>query len=325
MRTLARLAVAAALVLAPAIAWSDDTKSKDTLCWKVTRDGAEVHLLGSIHLATEDLYPLQKEVEDAYDRSKHLVVEADIGKGAGEVQAMVMEKGMLPEGDSLSKHVSKETLELLEKQAEKYGIPMEALDRVRPWLIALQLQAMAMQKLGLDGSFGIDKHFLDQAAATKKPVLELEGVEAQLSMLAGFSDDLQEKFLKSTVADNKAMRTQLKDMLAAYKAGDAKKLEEITFGGLTKEPDLKPFFEKMFDERNVKMVEKVDGYLKTKEPHFVVVGAGHLLGPKGILKLLEDKGCKVVAVKGSGPSAKRKADAPKESPKGEPKAAPKDE
>ena len=38
------------------------------------------------------------------------------------------------------------------------------------------------------------------------------------------------------------------------------------------------------------MAEKIEGYLKGKEEVFVVVGAAHLIGEKGILKLLGDKG-----------------------------------
>ena len=39
------------------------------------------------------------------------------------------------------------------------------------------------------------------------------------------------------------------------------------------------------------MAGKIDGYLKKpKMPYFVVVGAGHLIGNKGIVRLLERKG-----------------------------------
>ena len=41
------------------------------------------------------------------------------------------------------------------------------------------------------------------------------------------------------------------------------------------------------------MAKKVEGYLKTKDVHFVVAGAAHMVGEKGIVKLLEKAGHKV--------------------------------
>jgi uncharacterized protein len=41
------------------------------------------------------------------------------------------------------------------------------------------------------------------------------------------------------------------------------------------------------------MVAKIEGYLKSKTGYFVVVGAGHLVGEKGIITLLQKKGYKV--------------------------------
>ena len=38
------------------------------------------------------------------------------------------------------------------------------------------------------------------------------------------------------------------------------------------------------------MVEKIEGYLEEDETYFVIIGAGHLVGKKGIIEILEDKG-----------------------------------
>jgi len=35
------------------------------------------------------------------------------------------------------------------------------------------------------------------------------------------------------------------------------------------------------------MVSTIEGYLKTRESYFVVVGAGHLVGDNGIIKMLQ--------------------------------------
>jgi len=48
--------------------------------WKVSDENNTVYLLGSIHIADATLYPLSKEILNAYEKSDVLVVEADISK-----------------------------------------------------------------------------------------------------------------------------------------------------------------------------------------------------------------------------------------------------
>jgi uncharacterized protein YbaP (TraB family) len=38
------------------------------------------------------------------------------------------------------------------------------------------------------------------------------------------------------------------------------------------------------------MVSKIEDFLRAKEPYFVIVGAGHLVGNQGIIEILKEKG-----------------------------------
>ncbi len=44
------------------------------------------------------------------------------------------------------------------------------------------------------------------------------------------------------------------------------------------------------DARKSDACRKIEAYLKTRETHFVVVGAGHLVGEQGIVQTLRRKG-----------------------------------
>jgi hypothetical protein len=52
----------------------------------------------------------------------------------------------------------------------------------------------------------------------------------------------------------------------------------------------------MLDERNVKMAKKIETYLAGPDIVFVAVGGSHLVGPKGIVRLLEGMGYQVTQV-----------------------------
>jgi uncharacterized protein YbaP (TraB family) len=45
--------------------------------------------------------------------------------------------------------------------------------------------------------------------------------------------------------------------------------------------------------RNQNWVPKIDGYLRRGDKYFVVVGAGHIGGPNGLLALLKARRCKI--------------------------------
>jgi uncharacterized protein len=50
---------------------------------------------------------------------------------------------------------------------------------------------------------------------------------------------------------------------------------------------------RLIDARNLNWVPKIDGYLNSGQTYFVVVGAGHMAGPNGLLALLKARGCKI--------------------------------
>jgi uncharacterized protein YbaP (TraB family) len=108
--------VGAVLTLGTARAWAEDK----LFMWKVTSGTGEVYLLGSMHMAPDDLYPLPKEIELAFKNSHSLVVEADVTnpEQAAAIQGFIIEKGMYSEGDSLSKNVSQETQDALKSTCE---------------------------------------------------------------------------------------------------------------------------------------------------------------------------------------------------------------
>ena len=51
-------------------------------------------------------------------------------------------------------------------------------------------------------------------------------------------------------------------------------------------PELAEQLYRLLDQRNARMVEKINDYLNTSQSYFVVIGALHMGGPNGILALL---------------------------------------
>jgi hypothetical protein len=246
-------------------------------------------VLGSIHFAKKDIYPLREKIKNAFDQSDSLVVEANVNDAQKIDIQKLMERAIYPDNDTLEKHVSLETIESLKKETGGLGIPFELLNKQKPWFLAMTLVVLESIKLGLDPNLGIDKYFLSKAEGKKK-ILELESVDEQINLLSGFSDKDQELFLIYTLKDLHIMEQEVNQMIQAWLSGDTKSMESILTRSVSEDKRLSTIFEKLIFERNRKMVSKIEDFLRTKETYFVIVGAGHLVGDQGVIELLKGKG-----------------------------------
>jgi uncharacterized protein YbaP (TraB family) len=140
---------------------------------------------------------------------------------------------------------------------------------MKPWLLSLQIQMASIQKLGFDPSLGIDQHFLTAARTAKKPILELESVAQQLEMFSGFGDDLQAKSLLHALSEQDKVKEEVEALFSAWSKGDSAAMLERSEKQTREHPEIKPFMEKMIDERNVGMTKKIEGYLAEAGPFTV--------------------------------------------------------
>jgi uncharacterized protein len=280
------LALIGSLPLFVKSAFSNDQRS---FLWKIQSGSASVYLLGSIHLLKKDVYPLNETIENTYESSDTLVVEANIN----EIDKLDLKKftsrALYQGDDHIEKHVSPETYRSIKKEGETLGFPDELIRRQRPWFLALSMQAVELMKLGYDPRYGVDYHFLSKARG-KKRILELESLEEQINLLSGFSDREQELFLLYTLENLRSMDGQVEALVRAWASGDTQAIESILTESAFRDRAIAPIFEKLFDERNLKMCSMIESYLNSTRSYFVIVGAGHLVGKRGIIELIKGKG-----------------------------------
>jgi hypothetical protein len=264
-------------------------QSQKSFLWRVQSATNTVYVLGSLHLAKKEIYPLNQKIENAFDQSKILVVEANVNDiKKMDVQKLV-ECAFYPPPDTLEKHLSIETYEWVRKEINKLGISTELINKQRPWFLSMTLVAMESLKLGLDPNLGIDKYFLSKAEGKKK-ILELESLDYQIDLLSNLSDKDQELFLLYTLKDLNIMEQEVNQLTQAWISGDTQGMESILTRSVSEDKRLYPIFEKLIYERNRKMVSTIEDFLRTKETYFVIVGAGHLVGNQGIIEVLKGKG-----------------------------------
>lgn len=277
-------------IAALALICSAGAEGDKCFMWKVESEGSTVHLLGSMHYAAKDFYPLAGKIEEAFGKADYLVVEVDIADiDPMEMQQQVLQKGMYPAGDNIEGHVSPETYRTLKEYLKKNRLPLGHCKTMKPWLLSLSLSSMKLTKMGITPEYGIDMHFITSAKEKGKKILELETFAGQLDMLADLGDEEQDCYLRSTLADLENVESDMKKIIRAWKTGDSEEMAKMVFKSLADTPELAGVYEKLFFRRNREMAAKIEEFLKSGKTYFVVVGAGHLAGEGSIVELLRNE------------------------------------
>ncbi|MDR3432545.1 MAG: TraB/GumN family protein [Rouxiella aceris] len=138
--------------------------------------GRYFHLVGSIHMGTQNMAPLPRELTYKMSQADALIVEADIVNNDSPF-------GQPDDLPPLSERVNAEQYEQIERLCEEMGTSLYRLASLPCWQIALTLQAVQAQRLGLRGEYGIDFQLLTGARTQGKKVIELEGAQQQLTLL----------------------------------------------------------------------------------------------------------------------------------------------
>ena len=259
-----------------------------TFAWKVSGKGGVVYLVGSVHVLSADFYPVNAALDAAYKGADLLVEEVDLAEMLDPSSQMKMlSRGMLPSATPLDKVISPATYALVSKRIADLGLPIEPFKLLKPWVVALMLQAVEWQKAGLDPENGLDKHFYDRAKTDGKPVQGLETTDYQISRFDEMPMDQQERMLAESIEDVDKEKANMTKLMGAWKAGDVPGVEQLVLSELKNEPQL---YQRLLVDRNKAWMPKIEALFSRRGHALVVVGAAHLVGPDGVVAMLKAKG-----------------------------------
>jgi len=283
-------ALIAVVLAAPALSQSSSPSARKGFIWSVQRNGHTGWLVGSLHLLTADAYPLPGSMTKAFGEADTLVEETDIDETASpEFMAAMVAKAMYTNGETLQKNVSKETYKLIADRVAKAGLPLEAVQAMKPWMIALTLSALEMVKGGFDPALGLDKHFRDEAKSAGKKFRGLESALEQIGYLEGLGAELQDSLVRETLEGAETELTQVRRIADAWRAGDAATVERLLVSDMKDAPGI---YRSLIVDRNRRWMPKIRDCFDTTRC-FVVVGAAHLVGSDGLISLLRREGYRV--------------------------------
>jgi uncharacterized protein len=280
------------LVTVAATALAEDRAG---LLWKLEGENNTVWLVGSVHALREDHYPLPGAIDNAFDTSDYLVVETDvINVDPQEQQRLMVSMGMLPPGTSLRDLLSEDEYTKIRQLTEELGYRLSQLEILKPWLIGVTLTVAEMEKRGFRGDAGMEYHFLQRAGEREMPIRQLETLQFQLSLFDDLPKETQVNFLIQSLEELRDLDDELDQLIDAWRDGDLGTLESVLLEGFEEYPEL---YERLVVDRNRDWLPTILEYAQGDSDYFVLVGALHLVGEDGLVRLLEAEGKEVVRVR----------------------------
>lgn len=263
------------------------------LLWKISGNGIKEpsYIFGTHHVAPNSITDSIKGFDKAFESTRQLYGEIDMNFMTDNSTLIEMQKAMtMPDGKRLSDLFSNEDRKLIDSACKKYlGIGIDMMDMLKPMAIASQLSVvMSMKEFPeLQKGEQLDMNLQNMAKKEGKEVKGLESLEFQTNLIFNMPLEEQAEFLLKTVESTDESEKTSKELANAYKSQNLDKIMEL----INKEEmqDNENYIKMLVYDRNRNWVEQMKSIVNDK-PTFFVVGAGHLPGEEGVLKLLENEG-----------------------------------
>lgn len=262
------------------------------LLWRIERGGETVgHLFGTIHSDRPEVLDLPAPVARAFEDAQRYAFEVDQRDIDRREIVRIMH---YPDGTSLPRRLPGELWARTREAAAQRGLRVDAITAMEPWALAMILGLPPADPQRI-----LDMHLQRRARQTGQPVTGLETVAEQLSIFDRLDESAQLDMLATAV---KAVESGQADalferMVRAWLARDLSRIVELADDHpAVADPETNDrLMRRLLEERNRRMVERMQPLLDAGGA-FIAVGAMHLAGDDGLVRLLERRGYKVEAV-----------------------------
>lgn len=255
------------------------------LLWEISGNGLNQssYLFGTIHMIPEEQYDLPDHVLARLAQSDRLVLELDMDKATNLFSQLGMiPKMLMPDGIRISDLVSSSDYLLVQQAIEQSGLPSGMIERVKPLFLSALLDPQ-MGQASKSQSYDLNLYQLAKGNDIKHS--GLESVKDQLAAFDAISlEDQAQMLVDQLKGETEEGSGGYTDLVSEYKSENLNQLAAIM------EAEAKgDFLEVLLYSRNRKWIPIMSKLMK-KERIFFGVGAGHLAGELGVVRLLETQG-----------------------------------
>lgn len=262
-------------------------KNENTLLWQISGNGIKTpsYLFGTFHLLCKDDIHFSEQLKKAMKMSDEIYMEMDMDDPSTMLSGMLYMN--MKDGKKLEDlYTPEEYKRLKDYFSDTLQMPLMLLQKAKPYfLVALLYPRMMKCKTPA----GVEEELVKIAKEDKKEIKGLETMQFQASVFDSIPYEWQAQQLLKNIDSFSVYKNEFDQMLTLYKNQRMDSMQTMMaksdFGD-DKYNDL------LLTSRNKNWVAQLKKIMKN-ESVFVAVGAGHLIGDDGLIKLLKKAGYKV--------------------------------
>jgi len=260
------------------------------LLWKIEGAAARPsYILGTMHSEDPRVVNLAPAVKTVFEQADSFSAELNMQANnllQASQRMFYTDKTKLQ--NIIDRRLYQDSVQLL----AEYDIPEMLVQKMKPWAVAATL-SMPKSSSGLF----LDLVLFMQAQAMGKKVYGLETIDEQLAVFEDMPLKQQISMLRDAVREYHASQELLARLLELYVQRDLEGIRVLSESYMQKgDAQVAAYFqETIIDDRNQRMLQRMQPRLKEGNA-FIAVGALHLSGEKGLLRLLEKQGLRVSSV-----------------------------
>ena len=272
-------------------AFAGTAQKLDTgLLWKISGNGLSKpsYLYGTMHITCDAT--LDKNILAALDATTQLYLELDMDDPAMQTEMM---GGMtMKNGVTMKSLTTPEDYKIVNDFLQaNAGMSADMLGTFKPFMVS----AILYPKMLDCPAQSYEQELTKVTKEQKEEVFGLETVSEQLAVFDAIPYKEQMDELVKSAKDNLVKdKKEINEMIAVYNKKDLNALME--FMDKSENKMMAAHNDLLLVNRNKNWIPKIEAVVKA-QPTFFGVGAAHLAGENGVIKLLRKKGYKVEAVK----------------------------
>jgi len=262
--------------------------------WTLSDDDTTVHLFGTVHILKPETEWRTDAFDEIVESANAIYFEADVASPEAQrvMQRLVPQLGVYTDGTKLTDVLDDADEKEVEEAAELIGVPMAAVEPMKPWLATVQLSMLALQKQGYEPGSGVEMVITETAEAEEIELRYLETGEQQLRFFADAPLDDQIAFLVASAEQIEDNPTLLDTLVTEWAEGDVEAI-----GTIMADPDVmgsQRVYDTLIVERNRNWTEQIKTLMADEAGVFLfAVGAGHLAGDDSVVEMLRADGLEV--------------------------------
>ncbi|MEO8943284.1 MAG: TraB/GumN family protein [Ginsengibacter sp.] len=268
------------------------TQNNDnSLLWKISGKGLQKpsFLFGTFHLLCKEDIHFSDQLKKAVKASDKVYMEMDMDDPSTMLGGMLY-MNMRNDTTLESLYTPEEYKRLEQYFSDTLKMPVMLLQKAKPYfLVALLYPRMMNCKTPA----GVEEELMKIAKEEKKEIKGLETIQFQASVFDSIPYEWQAKELLKNIDRFTYYKNEFETMLQFYKNQE---LDSIAGMMNSNEFGDEKYDDLLLNDRNKNWVSQLKEIMKN-EPVFVAVGAGHLVGEKGLINLLKKEGYKVEPLK----------------------------